>query len=50
MPAVEPSTLVYAILDAFQDSGGSGILISSARQHPRKFLVQMEDRTFQVWI
>ena len=43
MPATQPEVLVDAIVDAIQESGQSGILISGLRQHPRKFLVTMRD-------
>jgi putative restriction endonuclease len=39
MPAVEPQELVDALLDAVQDSGFSGSLISSPRKHPRRFAI-----------
>ncbi len=39
MPAIPPEELVRAILDAIQESGYSGQLVSPIRQHPRRFLV-----------
>ena len=50
MPAMDPLKLVNAILDAFQDSGTSGVLVSSLRQHPRRFLVESETGGIEVWI
>jgi putative restriction endonuclease len=50
MPAIDSSKLVNAILDAFQDSGASGILISPIRQHPRRFIVETETGGIEVWV
>ena len=50
MPAIDSPRLVNAILDAFQDSGASGILVSSPRQHPRKFIVETETGGTEVWV
>jgi putative restriction endonuclease len=50
VPAIDAYTLVNAILDAFQDSGTSGILISSIRQHPRRFIVDTETGGIEVWV
>ena len=50
MPAIEPLELVNAILDAFQESGASGILLSSIRQHPRRFIVETESGGIEVWV
>jgi putative restriction endonuclease len=50
MPAINPLGLVNAILDAFQDSGASGILISSPRQHPRRFIVETKTGGIEVWV
>lgn len=50
MPAVDPAILVNAILDAFQDAGASAILISSIRQHPRRFIVQTEHGGIEAWV
>lgn len=49
MPAIRPNDLVDAILDAFQESGTSGLLLSSPSRHPRKFLVQTETGNVEVW-
>jgi putative restriction endonuclease len=45
VPAAQPSQLVDAILDAIQESGCSGILISKAQQNPRKFVITAADGT-----
>ncbi len=50
MPAIDALKLVNAILDAFQDSGASGILVSSLRQHPRRFIVEMEIGGVEAWV
>jgi putative restriction endonuclease len=50
MPAIDALKLVNAILDAFQDSGASGILVSSLRQHPRRFIVETETGGIEVWV
>src|SRR4030042_1355242 len=50
MPAIDPLKLVNAILDAFQDSGSSGILISSLKQHPRRFIIETEAGGIETWV
>lgn len=51
MPAISPTELVNSILDAVQQSGGSGVYTSPSLQtHPRKFAVQYLDRSFSIWI
>jgi putative restriction endonuclease len=50
MPAIDANILVSAILDAFQESGASGIIISSIRQHPRKFIIETESGRIEIWI
>lgn len=50
MPAIDAPRLVNAILDAFQDSGASGILVSPPRQHPRRFIVETEAGGIEVWV
>ena len=50
MPAVRPNVLVDAILDAFQDSGTSGLLLSAPSRHPRRFAVQTESGSVEVWV
>ena len=43
MPAIQPEEIVDAILAAIQESGFSGVLISKARVHPRRFSVVAPD-------
>lgn len=43
MPAVEPQELVDALLNAIQESGFSGSLISSPRKHPCRLAVTGSD-------
>ncbi len=50
MPAVDANRLVDAILDAFQDSGSPGILLSSPRQHPRKLVIKTGSGGVEVWV
>ena len=50
MPAIDALKLVDSILDAFQDSGASGILVSSLRKHPRRFVVEIETGGIEVWV
>jgi putative restriction endonuclease len=50
MPAIDAPTLVNAILEAFHDSGASGILVSSLRQHPRRFIVETQTGGIEVWV
>lgn len=51
MPAISPTELVNSILDSIQQSGGSGVYVSSSLQrHPRKFAVQYLDRSFSLWV
>jgi putative restriction endonuclease len=45
MPALPPEQLVDAILRAIQESGYTGVLISPARRHPRRFTVVSPDGT-----
>jgi len=51
MPAVRPSILVNSIIDAIQQSDGTGIYVSgSDRVHPRVFNVQYLNERFSIWI
>ncbi len=51
MPAVSPSVLVDSILNAIQQSGGTGVYTSDhVRIHPREFAVQHLDETFSFWV
>jgi putative restriction endonuclease len=44
VPATQPAVLIDAVLEATQESGHSAVLLSGIRQHPREFLVTMQDR------
>ncbi len=50
MPAAPPSALVDAILEAFQEAGASCAFVSALRRHPRRFIVEADDRSIEVWI
>lgn len=50
MPAIVPAALVDALLDAFQESGSSGVLLSPISKHPRKFAVQTADGAAEIWV
>ncbi|MBN2563891.1 MAG: HNH endonuclease [Phycisphaerae bacterium] len=50
MPAISPDQLVTAILDACEEAGAPGILVSPPRQHPRRFIVQTEAGGVSVWV
>lgn len=50
MPAVDPGTMVQAILDAVDESGGQGLLISKARVHPRRFQIASTAGGLTVWV
>ena len=51
MPAVAPSVLVNAVLNAIQQSGGAGAYTSSSdRDHPRRFAVQYREHSFTIWV
>jgi putative restriction endonuclease len=51
MPALSPSALINAILNAIQQSGGSGAYTSQYEvMHPRIFVVERGDDAFSIWI
>jgi putative restriction endonuclease len=50
MPQVNPKILVDAILDALAESGASGVLISSIKGNPRRFVVQTGQDMFELWV
>ncbi len=51
MPAISPYELRDAILSAIEDSGCAGVLVSSARVHPRKFIISFPDGSSTVlWV
>lgn len=49
MPAVRPSSIIKAVIDALDESGASAILISNIQRNPRQFIVQYERKTFELW-
>lgn len=50
MPALAPRTFVDVILDAVQQSGGTGVYTArSDRVHPRTFLINYGERAFSLW-
>ena len=51
MPAINPRVLVDAILDAVQQSEYAGVLTSSVRVHPRRFVLTAADGTASsLWV
>jgi putative restriction endonuclease len=50
MPALAPSLLVRAVNRAFDEGDASAILVSDVRGNPRRFLVQHQRHTIEVWI
>lgn len=51
MPAIQPRHFISAILDAIQQSGGTGAYVSeSDRVHPRKFVVTHNGEMFSLWV
>ena len=50
MPLANSAQIVTAIINAFQDSGGSGILVSESEERPRRFVVQTPAGSISVWI
>ena len=50
MPALRPNALIDAILDALQESGAPGLLLSTPSTHPRRFFVQTETGNVGVWV
>ncbi len=51
MPAAQPSIIIQAILDAIEQSGGSGGYTSSSeRIHPRTFVIQHQEQLFSLWV
>lgn len=51
MPALSPQQLTEAFLDAFNESGCAAVLLSSTRQHPRRFLISLpNDEPCEVWV
>jgi putative restriction endonuclease len=50
MPALSPTHLASAILDAIEQSGESGALLSGARTHPRKFVIAGAEGPVSLWV
>ncbi len=50
MPAASPRAIVQAILNSFEESDASAILVSSHIGNPRQFIVQQANMTLNVWI
>lgn len=50
MPSVTANELTTAILDAFVESESPALLLSSAREHPRRFLVQAATGNVDIWV
>lgn len=49
MPAIKPSVIIQAILDAIEQSGGSGGYTSSSeRTRPRTFVIQHQKEYFSL--
>jgi len=50
MPSVSSPVLVDALINAFQDSGSSAILLSGVRRRPLRFLVRTAPGGVEVWV
>ncbi len=51
MSALLPEQLVQGILEAIQESGAAGMLVSSVRTHPRQFLISKPTgETHSLWV
>lgn len=50
MPAVSPLQLVNAILDAIEQSGETGVLVTNEREHPRRFAVSGPLGPMDLWV
>ncbi|HHT9119918.1 MAG TPA: HNH endonuclease [Candidatus Hypogeohydataceae bacterium YC41] len=51
MSALPPEQLVEAILEAIQESGDAGMLVSRIRTHPRQFLISKPTgETHSLWV
>lgn len=50
MPAVSPLQLVTAILDAIEQSGETGVLVTNQREHPRRFAVSGALGPIELWV
>lgn len=51
MPAVHPEILLRAIIEGIAETGGSAVLVSNPRKHPRQFLVSTaEGHSLSIWV
>lgn len=50
MPALAPSQLVKAVVDALDECDASSVLTSPVRGHPRRFVVKSGQSTFELWV
>jgi len=50
MPALSASEITQAITDALGESDASAVLISSARGHPRRFVIQFGRNMLELWV
>lgn len=50
MPAISSDNLVDAILNAIEESGESGTLVSAVRTHPRKLVVNGPSGSCSLWV
>ena len=50
MPALRPRQLVEAIESTIAQSGAAGVLVSTIRQHPRRFAITRPSGDFELWV
>src|SRR5712664_4185517 len=50
MPTVPAAQLVQAVISSLEESGAAAVLISGRQRHPLRFLVQVNSRSFELWI
>ena len=50
MPALSSLELVNAIISAIEESAESGMLMSAARTHPRKFIINGPSGSSSLWV
>ncbi|MCB0241679.1 MAG: HNH endonuclease [Anaerolineae bacterium] len=50
MPQLDPSSLVAALIAAFDDNNAVAHLVSNASRNPRRLIVQYESNTMEVWV
>ena len=49
MPQLDPSSLVAALIAAFDENNAVAHLVSIASRNPRRLIVQSESNTIEVW-